>query len=253
MDMHSTPTFAERLIVKENEATLKHDYCAFHARRFQYVLNLCKELKRESSCSVLDIGRSQLSSELASHYRRVVTLGFPLSNFAHERLVASTKAQPAAHVIFDLNDCNKETIPIAEDFDLIVFAETIEHLYSAPEIVLHALGKLLKHDGFLICQTPNAASLERRYHLLLGRNPFERIRSNRLNPGHFREYTRAELVDLGQMAELRLVRHDFVDYFPHAGRFQMIRSAFRGIFPALRSGQTIIYCKGGGNLTSEGK
>ena len=250
MDVDSTPAFAQRLIRLENEATLKHDYCSFHARRFQYVLNLCKELKSGSSCSVLDVGRSQLSSELAHHYRRVVTLGFPLNNFAHEKVDPAAKAEPAAHVIFDLNDCDREAIPISERFDLIVFAETIEHLYSAPEIVLHALGKLLKQDGFLVCQTPNAAALERRYHLLLGRNPFERIRSNRLNLGHFREYTRDELIDLGRVAGLGIVRHRYLDYFPHAGPFQIIRSALREVFPPLRSGQTIIYDKGGRNLSS---
>jgi len=227
----------------ENEITLKHDYCSFHTRRFQYVLNLCKELKRESNCSVLDIGRSHLSSELAHYYRRVVTLGLPLNNFAHERIASTAKAEPAVHVVFDLNNCNTDAIPIAEHFDLIVFAETIEHLHSAPEITLHALGQLLKPDGFLVCQTPNAAALERRCHLLLGRNPFERIRCNHLNPGHFREYTRAELIDLGQVAGLHIARHEFLDYFPHAGPLQMIRSTLRRIFPVLRSGQTIVYGK----------
>ncbi len=209
MDVDSTPAFAQRLIRLENEATLKHDYCSFHARRFQYVLNLCKELKSGSSCSVLDVGRSQLSSELAHHYRRVVTLGFPLNNFAHEKVDPAAKAEPAAHVIFDLNDCDREAIPISERFDLIG-----------------------------------------RYHLLLGRNPFERIRSNRLNLGHFREYTRDDLIDLGRVAGLGIVRHRYLDYFPHAGPFQIIRSALREVFPPLRSGQTIIYDKGGRNLSS---
>jgi hypothetical protein len=31
--------------------------------------------------------------------------------------------------------------------------------------------------------------------MFFGRNPFERIRENKLNPGHFREYTRRELVE----------------------------------------------------------
>lgn len=245
IETDSTPRFAERLIQTENELTLKHDYCSFHARRFQYVMDLCKELKPESSCSVLDVGRSNLSSELASYYRRVVTLGFPLSDFAHERIASSAKAEPAAHIVFDLNDSGKAGIPIAESFDLIVFAETIEHLNTPPEIALYSLGKLLKPTGFLICQTPNAVALERRYHLLLGRNPFERIRSNPLNPGHFREYTQAELSDLGKAAGLHVVRHEFVDYFPHLGPLQAIRSALRGIFPTLRSGQTVVYGKAG--------
>jgi SAM-dependent methyltransferase len=244
MDPGSAQALAQRLIRQENELTLKHDYCGFHARRYQFLLSVCDTLKPDSRCSVLDIGRSQLSALLADRYRRVVTLGLPLGDFAHERTNSGNGATLAAHVVFDLNDRDKTAIPITEDFDLIVFAETIEHLHSAPEIALYALGRLLKPEGVLVCQTPNAASLERRFQLLLGRNPFERLRSNRLNPGHFREYTRAELIDIGQIAGLSILKHDFVDYFPHSGPLQFIRSTLREMIPEFRSGQTIIYTKG---------
>lgn len=243
MSTESTRLFAERLLRTENGIMNKHDYVSFHSRRFQYVVDLCKSLNSRASSSVLDVGPSHLSLELARHYRRVVTIGFPPNNFAHERVASVAAATPALHVIFDLNDCGEKEIPIEENFDLIVFAETIEHLHSAPEIVLYALGKLLKPDGFLICQTPNAAALERRCHLLFGRNPFERIRCNRFNPGHFREYTRAELIDLGRIALLRTVVHNFVDYFPHAGSLHKARSVIRRMVPSLRSGQTIVYAR----------
>jgi SAM-dependent methyltransferase len=241
-DTESTTEFVTHLIRLENEALAEHDYVSFHARRFGYLVNLCRRLSPKSTSSVLDVGRSHLSSELATYYQRVVTLGLPLNNFAHER-VATAAAEPTAHVIFDLNESAQKAIPIDEHFDLIVFAETMEHLHSAPEIALYALKKLLKPRGFLICQTPNAAALERRYHLLLGRNPFERIRYNPLNPGHFREYTRSELIDLGDTAGLRTVRHEFVDYFPHTGPLQIIRSILRRIVPTLRSGQTVVYAR----------
>lgn len=241
MNRESTRLFVDRLLCLENQATANHDYLSFHARRFEYLVNLCSRLNPNSSSSVLDIGRSHLSMELARHYRRVVTLGLPPRNFAHERTASDSTSEPVAHVIFDLNDSEEKEIPILERFDLIVFAETIEHLHSAPEIVLYALSNLLKPTGFLVCQTPNAAALERRYHLLFGKNPYERIRCNPLNPGHFREYTRAELVELGRTAGLCTVQHEFVDYFPHSGPLRKARSVLRKLVPAFRSGQTIVF------------
>jgi hypothetical protein len=54
----------------------------------------------------------------------------------------------------------------------IVFAEVIEHLFTAPELVLAYLHELLVPRGQLLLQTPNAASLRKRLKLALGRNPF---------------------------------------------------------------------------------
>src|SRR6185437_14413375 len=137
----------------ENKALAEHDYVSFHTRRFEYLANLCRTLSPSRNSSVLDVGRSHLSSELAKYYQRVVTLGLPLNNFAHERVATTAAVGPAAHVVFDLNESAWKEVPIDEHFDLIVFAETMEHLHSAPEIALHALKMLLKPHGFLICQT----------------------------------------------------------------------------------------------------
>ena len=73
-------------------------------------------------------------------------------------------------------------------------AEVIEHLYTAPEIVLKCIKKIIKQNGYFIIQTPNAASLSKRMKLMFqGRNPYEMIRVDHNNPGHFREYTVDEL------------------------------------------------------------
>ena len=79
---------------------------------------------------------------------------------------------------------------------MVVFAEVIEHLYTAPELVIGFLSHVLVANGSLILQTPNAVSLTKRLKLGIGVNPFEQIRIDRLNPGHYREYTLDELVDI---------------------------------------------------------
>jgi hypothetical protein len=78
-----------------------------------------------------------------------------------------------------------------------------------------------------VLQTPNAASLRKRIKLLIGRNPYERIRVDRSNPGHFREYTVNELRSIVSGAgftvqevwtrfyfDLRYARHETGDELP---------------------------------------
>ena len=79
--------------------------------------------------------------------------------------------------------------PVAE----VLLLEVIEHLHTSPRHVLRYLYRCLNPGGFLIVSTPNAAFLRNRLQLLAGSNPFEPIREDAMNPGHFREYTRREL------------------------------------------------------------
>jgi hypothetical protein len=83
-------------------------------------------------------------------------------------------------------------------------AEVLEHLYTAPRLVLDFVRRLLVAGGCLVLQTPNAASLPKRLKLLFGRNPFEMIRTDPQNPGHFREYTRKELQSLAAISGFRI-------------------------------------------------
>jgi len=128
----------------------------------------------------------------------------------------------------------------------VVFAETIEHLTTAPELVLAGLADVLRPGGFLVCQTPNAAALHKRLKLLFGYNPYERIRVDPTNPGHFREYTRAELFEIGRIVGLEIVLHFYKDYFGCEGSSlrQTAALALRlmsRIVPSFARGQTIVY------------
>jgi 2-polyprenyl-3-methyl-5-hydroxy-6-metoxy-1,4-benzoquinol methylase len=151
------------------------------------------------------------------------------------------------HIVFNLNDAQKlHPSGVPEPFGLIVFAEVLEHLYTAPELVLHVLESLLARDGIIVCQTPNAAALHKRLKLLAGINPYERIRVDSGNPGHFREYTKPELVDVARRVGLHVLEHQYADYFG-APQGVLAAAAARAlemigkIWPAFRRGQTIVY------------
>ncbi len=67
--------------------------------------------------------------------------------------------------------------------------------------------------GYLILQTPNGISLGRRLQMLAGRYPLEMIREDRNNPGHFREYTRDELIACGRAAGFEIIHASLSNYF----------------------------------------
>lgn len=242
--------FRRTLLAREREQQAAHDYLSYHRPRFEYVLDLCRRIVPDPAASVLDVGPSQLSRLLAGHYATVVTLGLAPGGWAHER--ADGGREPDGHIELDLNDAVRiDRIADERRFDLVVFAETIEHLHAAPELVLRLLRGLMKPDALLVCQTPNAAALHKRLKLAAGRHPYERIRVDARNPGHFREYTRAELLEIGRVAGLQPVLHEYRDYFgPPTGGGAVAGLAFAihrvaaALVPSFRRGQTLVLRRG---------
>jgi|SRR4051794_17041925 2-polyprenyl-3-methyl-5-hydroxy-6-metoxy-1,4-benzoquinol methylase len=169
----------------EESAGFNPGYLAFHAPRYEFLATLVAGRVR-ADARVLDVGRSPLTARLA---RR---LGRPVDSLGLE---PDATLASGRHRRFDLNDTQwperwrRDLGP----YDAVVLAEVIEHLHTAPELVLGYLRRLLVPGGRLFVQTPNAAALWKRRALLLGHNPFERIRADPGDPGHFREYTAGEL------------------------------------------------------------
>jgi 2-polyprenyl-3-methyl-5-hydroxy-6-metoxy-1,4-benzoquinol methylase len=77
------------------------------------------------------------------------------------------------HIEFELNDSYyPEKWPkVSDGYNIIVMAEVIEHLYTAPVQVLRCLRSLLAPGGFLIVTTPNAAALQQRLQCFSGEFP----------------------------------------------------------------------------------
>lgn len=230
-----------------DEATVQADYDAFHRRRVEILLNACAVTAPGRDTLVLDVGRAAVSMRLLRLYDLVWTLGYPVADPLDGGL--------SGHIAFDLNQAFGATAPLSElRFDLIVFAETLEHLFAPPERVLGALASLLAPGGAIICQTPNAAALSNRVKLLLGRNPYERLRDTPGNLGHIRESTKAELVEFARVAGLRVERHSFHEYFDWPPGGWMRRAAEAAIraasalIPSLRRGQMAVLRRASGEV-----
>lgn len=185
-------------------------YLAFHRRRYSYLIGVLTALLPETTIApkILDIGLSYQTLLLAELFPAAVldTMGFDDSRFA--------PAGRRAHIEFDLNRAaDAADWPHAGPYDVIVMAEVIEHLHAAPVRVLRMLASLLGPGGTLVLQTPNPVSLVRRVSLLLGKSPFEVIREDSRNPGHFCEYTVQDLRWLAGKAELEVTGVALKNYF----------------------------------------
>lgn len=183
-------------------------YWRVHKRRFSQLGELL--LKRYSNggesrppARILDVGQSYQTLLVAKLFpeSELVTLGFQDNRYKPKNAVE--------HIQYDLNDAYFETTwPKERGFDLVLFLEVIEHLYTSPRQTLKFIKTLLVPRGVIMISTPNALFLGHRISLLMGRHPFEMIRDSRINPGHFREYTRKELLGIGK--ELNLAE-EYVD------------------------------------------
>lgn len=197
----------KRFSAKQIRGSDKTDV-AFHAPRYAFTLEILEKYVQNSDTRVLDIGKSRLTGLIKEAFGvRVDSLGFGEDEARGDH----------THYGFDLN-CSQWEESWRTDiprYDILVMAEVIEHLHTAPNLVLSFLRTLLKDRGVLLLSTPNAVALGKRLGLLFGRNPYALIEENVHNPGHFREYTMTELelfaAQSGFLVEKRCFTN-FLDY-----------------------------------------
>ena len=219
-------------------------YASYHAPRYALVLDLVAGHLPASGGRVLDVGRSPLTDLL--HER----LGVPVDSlgFAAEGPTAS-----GWHFAFDLDDTQHRERWRADlpAYEVVVFAEVLEHLHTAPTLVLAFLATLVAADGVLVIQTPNALSLPKRIKPLLGIHPYEAIREDPREPGHFREYTMGELRDLAHRTGFEVLHAATYNYFDlrhnrHTGAttprwLEAAKWRFYGVLPGpLKPGITMV-------------
>lgn len=191
------------------------EYLEDHIVRYIFLLQTVDNLIKSSKkpIKILDIGPSFQTEILRFSLpstTRVDSLGFNDLRF---------KKRPTdKHIQFNLNNAQdpKKWIKLS-GYDIIIMAELIEHLYTSPRLVLDLVKTFLNKGGKLIIQTPNAVSLNRRLKMILGRNPYDMIRETNLNPGHFREYTPEELVNISKDLGFKTKQIILSNYFKHRG------------------------------------
>jgi trans-aconitate methyltransferase len=229
----------EQLLGSRSRTAEETEYIRYHAPRFGYLLALIGECLERLGASesapirYLDVGPHFLTALVAAQFGsrvRIDTLGWE-----NPRLYDTNRVE--SHLAFDLNDASDRGKWVeSEPHDLVLAAEIIEHLHTAPEHVFEFLRALIRPGGLLIIQTPNAAALRNRLLMAAGRNPFERIRLDDTNPGHFREYTLGELTEIARAAGFEVDQAAYVEYF----KSQPLLRVAGLLVPGLRRGITLV-------------
>ena len=179
---------------------------------------------------------------ISTYYQNVVTLGFDIhDDQGGHREVEKVNME---HIVFDLNESRDVNKWPEQQFALIIFSEVIEHLHEAPEFVFLLLSSLLNKNGYVICTTPNFSFLRNRLSCLIGNNPNSKIRFFKENPAHFREYTKAELIEIAKRSELSVYDHQYIN-FPI--KVTNIKTKFirtiSNLIPSLRASHVLILQK----------
>lgn len=234
--MPMTPPAVVSLLMRDWFSPDEAHYLRFHARRIAETLGVIEPLLGGGAAKVLDVGPHLLTSAVLAHFGRervaLSSLGFADDRLAPRNLLRE-------HVQLDLNGNVAGATFADAPFDGVIFAETVEHVRSGPEPILRGLAAHLRPGGWLLLQTPNAVSLTKRWAMLAGRNPYELLRDDPNNPGHFREYTSAELAYFGQQAGLAVEAVHYLNYWRSPGW----RGWLEDCFPKLRNGLTVVFRK----------
>lgn len=225
-------------------------YYKVHSKRYEYLLTIireCRDFFGEDPIYLLDIGPSFFTLLLEKKFPKdiVLMLGFEHPGSRGGHLPENLNLEKERFYHFNLNDAQfpEKWIKVPE-CRIAVMAEVIEHLHTSPSLVLQFLKTCIAAGGFLIIQTPNAASLKNRISMLLGKNPFEMIRENPQNPGHFREYTMNELIILAEKSGFEVKKLSYKSYFNPRNSIEKFYIAVTNILPgSFRTGLTLVLRK----------
>ena len=197
----------------QNGLGSRDSYVECHSKRYAHLLNTISELldarADPAQCAVLDIGAYFQTSLLQALYPalQIDSLGF--IDLARLGFLKDTVRR---HYDFDLNDFHyDDREPGIGQYDIIMFCEVVEHLYTMPERILGRLRSHLKPGGAIIIQTPNAVQWRHRARMLMGRNPFERINASRSSD--YREYTALEIWQIATAAGFAVRSLQLRNYF----------------------------------------
>jgi SAM-dependent methyltransferase len=174
-----------------------HDF-----RRFVYTWGLAKDVK--GKC--LELGGNPYFTTML--LKRFTDLELSIANyFGHEN--NGEHRQSVDYVEFNGVHKRSETFNFQHfnvendrfpypdgEFDIVIFAEIIEHLLNDPCRVLREIKRVLKPNGTLILTTPNVARLENVARMISGTNIYDPYSGYGPYGRHNREYNRHELDQL---------------------------------------------------------
>lgn len=118
-----------------------------------------------------------------------------------ENSIKEAKSYYEDAIVYDANKL--ETLPWNQKFDLIIFADILEHLIDPEKVLTWFVENYLNDSGMVIISLPNIANWQVRLKLLFGR--FDYANNGIMDRTHFHLYTYKSAEQLINIANLSVV------------------------------------------------
>lgn len=209
--------FVTSVRVQDAPETEMHAYGTHDFRRFAYTWGLASDVK--GKC--LELGGNPYFTTML--LKRFTDLDISLANyFGHENNGEYTQAvdylelrsgeKKSESFTYKHFNIENDSFPYPNgEFDLVIYAEIIEHLLNDPCKVLREIKRCLKPNGTLILTTPNVARLENVARLISGANIYDPYSGYGPYGRHNREYNTHEMVQLLRFEGLDIISNFTAD------------------------------------------
>lgn len=117
------------------------------------------------------------------------------------------KAKKKYKKVFYKNLNEFKSINIKEKFDLIIFADILEHLMEPEKVLEYFIQKNLKKNGKIIISLPNIANIAIRLKLLFGK--FDYTKNGILDKNHLHFYTLESANKFIKSCNLKIIKTKF--------------------------------------------
>lgn len=145
-------------------------YREFHKTRYQDLMNVIADHVPKGSQRLVDIGSGGDAAGLVETIKTGYTEEYHTVDLYGDPAVLKQKG-----IIGHKANVDKNPLPFEDQaVDAVLFASVVEHLYN-PHFAISEMARILKTDGVLILEAPNAVALGRRLDTLFGENPFHRF------------------------------------------------------------------------------
>ena len=166
----------------------------------------------------------------------------------------------AIGIEFKTCDLDEQSIPFNDDyFDIIIFTEVLEHIFSPPTRILKEIKRVLNIRGKLIISVPNIATLLNRIRFLFGKTPLmpadAQFKKDWVHGhGHIHEYVMDEIVSLlkdcgFEISKKKYLQHSIADTIQNINKsnypliFRLVYRVIGILFPSLGGKIIFIECK----------
>jgi len=133
------------------------------------------------------------------------------------------KGEDSEDVVFKRCDLERYLPFSAEEFDVAIASQIIEHLHYT-DLFAKEIYKILKPDGYAIFATPNLAAWHNILYLIAGKQPETATVSDEMYPGmlkqasHLRIFTSTELLKFLKFHGFRVEKVVGCTYLPFTGK-----------------------------------